>query len=161
MPQDAPVKRFLFDCGTRDAVASTGLVVLRLAVGLLMLLGHGLPKLRNYEALKSGWHVPEVFPLWYLSPQVSLLATIGAEVGAAALLVLGLMTRPAAFVLGFVMVVAAFEVHGAHPWVAQGAGPSKELALLYLISTLVLLLTGAGAWSLDAGLYREPKRRYW
>lgn len=161
MAQDSPVKRFLFDCGTRDVVGSTGLAVLRVSVGLMMMLGNGLPKLRAYDALKAGWHVPEIFPLCYLSPQLSLIATIGAELVAAALLVCGLLTRPAAFVLGFAMVVAAFDVHGAHPWVTQGAGPSKELALLYLVPALVFLLSGAGAWSLDANLYREPKRRYW
>ncbi|MCF7731708.1 MAG: DoxX family protein [Akkermansiaceae bacterium] len=161
MQRDSGLKRFLFNCGTRDGVASVGLVVLRVAVGLMMLLGHGLPKWRNYAALRIEWHVPDFFPLYYLSPQLSLLATLGAEVLAAGLLVLGLMTRPAAFVLGFVMVVAAFDVNGALPWVSATGGASKELALLYLIPMLVLLLTGAGAWSLDASLYREPKRRHW
>jgi len=161
MPQEPTLRRLLFDCGTRDATASTALALLRMATGLMMLFGHGLPKLANFHALRVGWHVPPVFPLSFMSPQVSLVATLLAEVVAAGLLVAGLLTRPAAFLLGFTMVVAAFDVHAGHPWVAQGAGPSKELALLYLIPAVTLLFGGAGAWSADAALYRARRRRLW
>ncbi len=160
MPRESTLKRTLFDCGTRDATASAGLLVLRVSVGLMMLLGHGLPKLLAFEQKKDGFYVPDFFPLSLMSPPVSMVMTIGAELLAAGLLVLGLMTRPAAFVMGFAMVVAAFGAHGADPWVSTG-GPSKEMALLYLITALVILLSGAGAWSLDSGLYREKKRGYW
>ena len=110
---DSPLKRFLFDCGTRETEASIGLALLRVASGLMMLLGHGLPKLHNFAKLKGEWHVPDFFPFYFMSPQLSLVATLCAEVLAAGLLVLGLMTRPAAFLLCFTMVVAAFEVNAA------------------------------------------------
>jgi len=157
---DFPMKRFLFDCGTRDADAAVGLFVLRVASGLMMMLGHGIPKIHNFAKLKDHWHVPDFFPFWYLSPQLSLVATICAEALAALLLVLGLTTRPAAFLLAFTMVVAAFEVNAGSTWFAMPPN-GKELAILYLIPALVLLLTGAGAWSVDAILYREQKRRRW
>lgn len=157
---ESPLKRFLFDCGTREAEPSTGLALLRVAIGLMMMLGHGIPKIHKFAELKAHWHVPNFFPFYYMSPQLSLVATLGAEVLAALLLVLGLLTRPAAFVLCFTMVVAAFEVNAANPWFTLPPN-GKELAILYLIPALVLLLTGAGAWSLDASLYREPKRRRW
>lgn len=160
MPRESSLKRVLFDCGTRDATASAGLFVLRASFGLMMLLGHGLSKLRGFQDMKDGFYVPDFFPFSLMSPPVSLMMTIGAEVGAAALLVLGLMTRPAAFVLGFAMVVAAFGVHGAHPWVSMG-GPSKEMALLYLFPMLAILLSGAGGLSLDSAIYQEKKRQYW
>jgi putative oxidoreductase len=160
MSNDPILKRFLFDCGTRDAGAAPGLWFLRTAIGLMMLIGHGLPKIHDFAKLKETWYVPDFFPFYFMSPQVSLLATIGAEVVAAALLVLGLMTRPAAFVFCFAMVIAGFDVCGGAPWFAQPA-TGKELAVLYLIPGLMILLTGAGAWSLDAGLFRENKRRRW
>jgi putative oxidoreductase len=160
MPPDPFLKRFLFDCGTRDLGAAPGLLFLRAAVGLMMLIGHGLPKIEDYAKLKDTWHVPDFFPLYFMSPQVSLLATIGAEVVAAGLLVLGLMTRPAAFVFCFAMVIAAFDVCGGAVWFNQPP-TGKELAVLYLIPGLVILFTGAGAWSLDAGIFRERKRRAW
>lgn len=156
------MKKFLFDCGTRDATASLGFLALRAMVGLMMLVGNGIPKIQNFQTiLKKGFYQPEVFPLSLMSPQVSLLMLIGAEVVASALLVLGLMTRPAAFVFGFAMVVAAFGAHAADPWFSSGPGPSKELALMYLIPVIVIILSGAGGYSLDAAIYKESKRRRW
>ncbi len=155
------MKRFLFDCGTRDTTASIGILALRLMIGLMMLIGHGLPKLQGYSSIKD-WYVPEIFPLNYMTPSVSLIATIMAEFGASALIVLGIATRPAAFLLGFAMVVAAFGVHGAAPWfTGPGVPVSKEPALLYVIPMIVIILTGGGAFSLDAAIYEDRKRRRW
>ena len=155
------MKKILFDCGTRDVTASLGLLVLRLCFGLMMLIGHGIPKLQNYATLKDGWHVPPMWPLSHMSPPVSLIATIGAELVCSLLIVLGLGTRFAAFILGFAMVVAAFDVGGQAPWFMAGPGMAKEPALLYLIPMLVLIVTGAGSTSIDASLYRDSKRRRW
>ncbi|MEX1115883.1 MAG: DoxX family protein, partial [Akkermansiaceae bacterium] len=96
-----------------------------------------------------------------MSPEVSLVMVIGAEVVASALLVLGLITRLAAFMFGFAMVVAAFGAHAADPWFAGGPGGSKELALMYLIPMISIILAGAGSYSLDSLLHKESKRRRW
>lgn len=154
------MKKFLFDCGTRDVTASLGILALRVMIGLMMLIGHGIPKIQNFAKYKDDFSVPEVFPLSLMSPPVSLIACIAAEVGASALLILGLATRPAAFVLGFNMVVAAFLVHGADAWF-MGGGAAKEPALLYLIPMIAIILAGAGAFSLDAVICKEGKRRRW
>ncbi len=153
------MRRFLFDCGTREPVASTGLLVLRLGFGLLMAIGHGWDKLQRFDQLKAAWEVPALPPLSFMSSPVSLVATIVAELGCAGLLVLGLATRPAAFVLGFAMVVAAFQVHGGGPLFLPAPG-AKEPAILYLLACLTLIVTGAGAWSADRLLYRERKKRF-
>jgi len=157
------MKRFFFDCGTRDTIASIGILALRVMIGLMMLIGHGLPKIRNFEAiLEKGFPVPDFFPLKMMSQAVSLMATIGAEVGAAALIILGLATRPAAFVLGFTMVVAAFSVMADAPWfLGPGVTAAKEPALLFLIPMIAIILTGAGSYSLDASIHKEGKRRRW
>lgn len=155
------MKRFFFDCGTRDAVASAGLFVLRVGFGLMMLIGHGWAKIAMFgkPEVKDTWPVPGIWPLSMMSPPVSMIATITAEVGCAALLVLGLATRPAAFVLGFAMLVAAFQVHGDAPFFMAG-GPAKEPAFLYFIPCLVLIISGAGRASADAFIFREKKRRF-
>jgi putative oxidoreductase len=156
------MKKFFFDCGTRDATASFGILALRIMIGLMMLCGHGISKIQDFQKLMKGFYVPDFFPLYYMSPSVSLIACITAEVGASILIILGVATRPAAFVLGFNMVVAAFAVHGAAPWIlGPGVPVAKEPALLYLIPAIVIILTGAGAFSLDAGIYKEGKRRRW
>lgn len=153
------MKRFIFDCGTRDTLASGGLLVLRVGFGLMMLIGHGWSKVAAFEEKKDGWPVPGIPPLSYMSPPVSMMMTIFAEVGCAALLVLGLMTRPAAFIFCFAMLVAAFQVHADAPFF-MGSGPSKEPALLYAIPCLALIISGAGRWSADALIYKEKKRRF-
>jgi putative oxidoreductase len=155
------MKKFLFDCGTRDATASLGILVLRIGTGLMMMLGHGIPKIQSFAEKKDGFPVPDFFPLKYMSNPVSLMATIGAEVGCAALLILGLATRPAAFILGFTMVVAAFNIlAGAPLFMPNTIGP-KEGPLLYLIPALAILLAGAGQYSFDANILKEGRRKKW
>jgi putative oxidoreductase len=152
------VKKFFFDCGTRETSASAGLLILRVGFGLMMLIGHGWGKIAKFQEQKDAWPVPDFLPFSWLTPPLSMAATIVAEVGCAALLVLGLATRPAAFVLGFTMVVGAFQVHAADPFFMAG-GASKEPALLYLIPCLALIAAGAGAYSIDAQLHRERRRK--
>lgn len=155
------MKSLLFDCGTRDAIASIGVLALRLMTGLMMLIGHGLPKLQNYAVLKDKFGL-NVFPFQQFTPSINLMLCIAAELGAAALIIIGLCTRPAAFLLGFAMVIAAFGLHGADPWfMGPGVPVSKEPALLYLIPMIAIILTGSGAFSLDAAIYKEGKRRRW
>lgn len=155
------MKKFLFDCGTRDASTSLGLFVLRVGTGLLMFFGHGLGKIQSFAEKKEGFPVPDFFPLKYMSPPISLMATIGAEVGCAALLVLGLATRPAAFVLAFTMTVAAFNIQASGPWFISGGPGAKELALLFLIPSVALLLSGAGKFSVDAAILNNDRRKNW
>jgi putative oxidoreductase len=157
------MKKFFFDCGTRDAVASQGLLALRVMIGLMMLVGHGIPHIQRYATLKDAFAVPDFFPLSLMSPPVSLMACIGAEVIASIFIILGLATRPAACVLGFNMVVAVFAVQGSAPWFVSPPDVlvAKELGLLYLIPLLALILSGAGVISLDARMYKNGKRYRW
>jgi putative oxidoreductase len=155
------MKKLLFDCGTREAATSLGLLVLRTGIGLMMLVGHGVAKIGMFAQAKDGWPVPHIWPLSHLPPSVSMIATIAIEVGASALLILGLLTRPAAFLLGFMMVVAAFQVHAGDPYFATKMGEmSKEPALLYLLPAVVLILTGGGLFSLDSQILKEKRRRW-
>ncbi len=154
------MKRLLFDCGTREPGASWGLLWLRVVAGIMMAFGHGWPKMMNFASLKDGWHVPPFLP--FLTPPLSLIATIICEFGCGILLAVGLLARPAAFLLGFTMTVAAFGVLGNAPWFLGSDTPAaKEPALLYLLVAVVVIVSGAGAWSLDAGIYQERRRRRW
>ena len=53
------MKKFFFDCGTRDLTASLGVFVLRVSLGLMMMLGHGIDKIKKFNELKVAWHVPD------------------------------------------------------------------------------------------------------
>jgi putative oxidoreductase len=154
------MKKFLFDCGTRDATASLGLLFLRVCTGLMMFLGHGLGKIEKFGDMKDHFPVPDFFPLKYMSPPVSLMATIGTEVGCSVLIIFGLATRPAAFIFAFTMTIAAFHIHGSGPWFLGGGDGPKEPALLYLIPAVAILLAGAGQYSFDATILKERRKRW-
>ena len=155
------MKKFFFDCGTRDFTASTGLAVLRVLTGLMLLIGHGIPKIQSYSKIKDFFYVPEFLPVSWAP--ASLIACICAEVIASILIILGLMARPAAFVIGFCMVTAAFGKMGAAPWFQTSSTltDSKELAVLYLIPMISIILAGPGAFSMDASILKERNRRRW
>jgi putative oxidoreductase len=154
------MRAFFFDPGTRDWTTSIGLLVLRVSTGLMMLWGHGLQKLMKFNEMKDSFFVPQLWPLNHMTKSVSLMAAISAELGAAALLILGLCSRQAAFALAFTMTIAAFQVHATAPIFSMD-GPSKEFALLYLVPFAVLMITGPGRVSLDQILSKTNKRRYY
>lgn len=114
------------------------LSVLRIATGLLF-LQHGTAKLLGF---------PHVAAFEHLSP-FTLLGVSGMfELAGGCLLVAGLLTRAAAFILSGMMAVAYFLFHaptGFYPLVNNG-----ELAVLYCFVFLYFAVAGGGAWSLDA-----------
>ncbi|UOQ77028.1 DoxX family protein [Hymenobacter sp. 5516J-16] len=69
------------------------------------------------------------------------------------MLLIGLFTRPVAFILSGLMAVAYFMAHapqGILPIVNQG-----ELAVLYCFVYLYLAAAGPGPWSVDAARSRN------
>lgn len=125
--------------------AQIGLLFIRVAIGMLMLT-HGLPKM---QMLLSGDPV-QFPPLFGLSPAATLGLAVFSEVFCAVFVIVGLGTRLAVIPLIITMLVAVFMIHGADPFA------KKEMATLYLIPFLGLLLTGSGKFSLDYLL--QPKR---
>ena len=115
------------------------LSVLRI-VAALMFLQNGTMKL-------FGW--PMGMPD---GSTASLITQVGIggllEVVGGALLLVGLFTRPVAFILSGEMAVAYFQFHapqGFWPIVNQG-----QPAVLYCFIWLYFSAAGAGPWSLDA-----------
>lgn len=70
------------------------------------------------------------------------MATLTEVVGSI-LIMAGFVTRLAAFSLAFTMAVAAFIVHADDPF------NRVELALMYLMVYIVLMITGSGRFSID------------
>jgi putative oxidoreductase len=70
------------------------------------------------------------------------------------LVLLGLFTRPVAFILSGMMAVAYFQAHAPKGfWHIQNGG---ELATLYCFVFLYLSAAGGGPWSLDS-IWRRGK----
>lgn len=115
------------------------LLLLRLCFGGLMFINHGIPKVARLGA-EGGIKFAD--PLG-MGPEISLWLALFAELGCAALVVLGLFTRLATVPLIITMAVAAFIVHGDDPF------KEMEGALLFLIPYIALLLLGPGYYSAD------------
>jgi putative oxidoreductase len=156
------MKKWLFSNGTKDLTASFAVLFLRIAIGSMMLLGHGMGKYQNFSSLKEKFPVPEISILnSWMNSATCLVCTIFAEVICAALLLLGLTTRPAALVFSFTMVIAAFVVHQDAPFFfGPGVAEAKELAVLYLVGGLTLFITGGGSYSVDAKLSAQKRRMF-
>lgn len=117
------------------------LSVLRFVTGLL-LLQHGMTKYLNFP----------VSPMNNASPMTMSGAAGILELVGGVLLVIGLFTRPVAFILSGMLAVAYFTVHspqGFYPILNKG-----ELAVLYCFVCLYLASAGGGSVSADrvAGL---------
>lgn len=124
---------------TSSVWADRLLSVLRIVAAALFIF-HGTQKLFNFP--------PAGMPGFPVSP-ASLLGTASIlEIGGGSLLLIGLFTRPVAFVLAGEMAVAYFKAHAPQsplPIVNRG-----ELPVLFCFLFLYLAAAGGGRWSLDA-----------
>ena len=124
------------------------LAVLRIVTGFL-LIPHGTAKL-------FGAPHQQMFDGLQLFSLMGLAGVI--EVFLGALFLIGLFTRPVAFVLCGFMAVAYFMAHGSQGNVLLPMLNQGELAVLYCFVFLYFVFSGAGAWSVDALRYRPAPR---
>jgi putative oxidoreductase len=128
---------------TMAAWTPRALSVLRIITGLLI-IQHGMGKLLGFPA----------YPAYANVQPMSMIGAAGfIELIGGALLILGLFTRCAAFVLSGEMAFAYFIAHAPkdfHPLVNGGT-----LAILYCFTCLYLASAGGGPWSLDAAMKRD------
>lgn len=119
--------------------------VLRIVAGLLF-MSHGMQKLLGFPAPAT-----HPFQLLTLSGFAGVLELFGGI-----LLLIGLFTRPVAFILSGEMAFAYFIAHAPQnfwPLINRG-----ELAVLYCFVFLYFAFAGGGAWSLDNGLRNRGDR---
>ena len=110
--------------------------LLRIVAGFL-LLWHGMQKLFGFPAEPP----PD-------TPHFITFVAGPVELAGGALVMLGLFTRPAAFLCSGLMAAAYWTAHGtAHPLPLLNHG---ELAALYCFVFLFLAAQGHGIWSIDA-----------
>lgn len=134
------VNEILFGgANTTSPLGDIGLTLLRVFLGLALALGHGLGKVQAPEKFLEG-----VSKLGLPLSTLFGWAAIGAEFLGGLLLALGLLTRPAAFMILCVMSVALGGVHWADPFA------KKELAMHFGFGALAFLLFGSGRYGLDS-----------
>ena len=127
---------------------SLGLAILRVVLGATFVM-HGGQKLFVYGfAGVTGAFAGMGIPMpGLLGPFVAFVEFFGGIA-----IILGLLTRLAAFGVGATMVVAILTVHLKAGFFNPGG---VEFPLSLLASAITLVVTGAGAYSLDAIVARR------
>ena len=120
------------------------LSIFRIIAGLVFIT-FGTMKVFNYPPLPPG------------QPPIPLMSQAGIggmmEIVGGALIVLGLFTRPVAFILSGEMAVAYWQFHAPQSmWPSQNMGTP---AIMYCFFFLYLVFAGPGPWSLDARIARR------
>jgi putative oxidoreductase len=125
--------------GRLEALKPLGLLVLRLAIGAIM-IAHGYPKLFTQAERNVGFFAQIGFPAWmaYLAGVVEFFGGI--------LLIGGFLTRVVGLVIAVEMAVAIFKVHWPNGLTGQGG---YEYPLIVGCAALALATVGAGVISLD------------
>jgi putative oxidoreductase len=116
--------------------APRALAILRI-VAALIFMEHGTQKLLGFPPSDNPG--PALFSLFGLAGVLEVVGGI--------LLLLGLFTRPVAFILSGQMAVAYWMAHAPQSFFPALNG--GDAAILYCFVFLYLAVAGAGAWSLD------------
>ena len=141
---------------TLQTKAGSAAFILRVPIGLI-LAAHGAQKLfgwfgGNGLAGTAQWLSSMGIEPGYL---MALLAG-GAEFFGGLALVIGLLTRPAALVAAFTMLVAIFSVHIGNGLFAADGG--YEYALTLFVALIALAIQGGGYLSVDKPLSEKLGR---
>ena len=116
--------------------APQALALLRIVSGLLFIHG-GVQLLFGWPA--PTYQAPEMTTLLYVAGTMELVGGV--------LLLIGLLTRPVAFILSGMMAVAYWGFHfPMNPWPNNNMGSG---AILYCFIYLYLFFAGPGAWAVD------------
>lgn len=121
---------------------SRALGLLRIVTALLF-LEHGTSKMLGFPMTSMSF--PPMWSLFWAAGVVELVGSL--------LLILGLFTRPAAFLLAGEMAIAYWYIHSPqslYPMVNKGEG-----AILFCFIFLLFVFTGPGKWAVDTYLRRN------
>ena len=134
---------------TLDRYSPYALAALRIVTALIF-MEHGTQKLFGFPAPpQSG--LPPAFSLHWIGAIL--------EFGGGLLILIGLFTRPVAFVLAGEMAVAYWMFHAPrnlYPVLNGG-----DAAILYCFVFLLLVFTGPGALSIDSARRHAAPRHAW
>lgn len=132
---------------------NVGLAIIRIVTGLALCIVFEKVLPRDGVWGPQDWFVQDVGKMGFPAPRFFAWCAALSEFIGGILLVLGLLTRPAAFFNAVTTFVAAFVFHQAD---VTGKG---LLATLFFALALALCFAGPGSLSLDALISQLLRRR--
>ena len=133
------------------------LAVLRLVLGVVM-FAHGAQKMLGWFGGFGFSGTMNSFTTQMGIPALFAFLAIAAEFFGGLGLIVGFLTRIAAFGIAMNMIVAVMMVHSQFGffmnWNGNQKGEGFEYHLLALAMALVLMVRGSGAWSVDRIVHR-------
>jgi putative oxidoreductase len=131
--------------GTLQSVWAPRMLSILRILAALIFFEHGTQKLLGFPLSERA--APELLSL---SGIAGILELVGG-----ALLLLGLFTRPVAFILAGEMAVAYWYAHAPRSFFP--VNNEGDAAILYCFVFLYLFAAGGGPWSLDAWLRNKDR----
>ncbi len=128
--------------------ADAGLLFLRFGPGFIMAYTHGWDKLTHF-----GDYAQDFYSFLGLGGAFTLGIAVFAELICSILIVLGLGTRMASIPLLITMMIIVFDVGAGKPIY------KIETPLLYMMIFVVLMITGAGKYSLDYKFFNKSSQK--
>lgn len=130
-----------------DKFSPAVFLFVRIIVGYMYLL-HGTAKFFEFPvSMTNGNGSVELFSIFG--------AAAILEIAGGIFIILGLFTRPTAFLLSGQMAYAYFIIHATADTLFQPMLNHGELAALYSVVFLLFVFTGAGKLSLDQKLFNK------
>lgn len=136
-----------------EKLHSDSLVILRAALGIIF-FAHGSQKLLGWFGGYGFDATLQFFQQQLGIPPALAAISILVEFFGGILLLLGLLTRVAAFLIAIVMAVALISVHLSQGFFIAGGNVGFEYVFALLMMALYLAINGAGRLSIDM-LIRE------
>src|SRR5688572_6291800 len=139
----------------------TGTAILRIVLGIVF-FAHGAQKLLGWYGGRGFDATIAVFQADYQIPMALALVAIAAEFFGGIGLIVGLLSRIAAFGIGVTMIVAiavkTYPYGFFMNWSGRQEGEGYEFQLLAIAMCILVVLRGSGAFSLD---YLIARGRQW
>ena len=131
--------------------------VVRLALGIVF-VAHGGQKVFGWFGGPGLKATIQTFQQYMKVPPAATVTAALIELLGGLAMLLGLLARPAALGLIVVMLVAIVKVHGRHGFFINfsgtpGKGHGFEFNFVLIAMALIILIGGAGAFSLDRVLW--------
>lgn len=115
-------------------------LILRVTFGLLLLVNHGIDKLKHFAERQNSFPDPI-----HIGHMPSLMLALFAEVFCAVFIILGLFTRIMAIPVVITFAIVVFLVN-------KGYSGSAEMGVLFLAGFFSILLMGPGKYSIDGAM---------